>query len=122
LDILLCADLTKRDLLILLLVARLTYGCRGVHWASVRQRDLAAVGIGANHAQQCMQALLARGLLVQNGERPEYRLAVAVPPPERNAFTVRFEKLQAVVRRHLDESSRNGKEAVPKLGRKHFPK
>lgn len=121
LDRLLCLDLTKRELLVLLLVARLTYGCRGVRWAKVRQADLAAVGIGANHAKQCLQALLARGLLLQNGENPEYRLASAVPPPERDAFTARFEKLQTAVRRHLDEASQNEKEGVPKMGSDVFP-
>ena len=47
----LCLDLTRRELVVLLLVARLTYGCRGRVWTPLRGADLEVVGIGANHAK-----------------------------------------------------------------------
>src|SRR5579871_6005610 len=66
--------LTRRELSVLLLVARLTYGCRNARWARIAQADLAVVGIGANHAGEVLRSLLKRGLLERNGRRQEYRL------------------------------------------------
>src|SRR5579871_6835157 len=73
-DLLLCLPLNKRDLSILLLVVRLTYGCRGNRWARLRQADLSAIGIGPNHARECLCSLLDRKLLLRHGSADAYRL------------------------------------------------
>jgi hypothetical protein len=58
-DLLLIEELTKRELLVLLLVARLTYVCRR-EWVVLRQADLKAIGIGANHARETLGQLRGR--------------------------------------------------------------
>ena len=74
LAVLLCLPLTRRELSVLLLVARLTYGCRNARWARLAHADLATVGIGASHAGEVLRSLLARGLLERSGRGQEYRL------------------------------------------------
>lgn len=125
LDSLLCLDLSKRELLILLLVARLTYGCRGQPWIALRQTDLQVVGIGANHARDCLESLLGRGLLVQNESRPEYRLGELVDGEDTPRRLQRLELL--VVRQLINPSlqrnpSTKRKPAYPQLGSLPFQK
>ena len=99
-DGLLAADLTKRQLKVLLLVARLNYCCRDSAWAKLRPADLAAVGIGPSHAGASLKGLLAAEVLVQNGQRPEYRLnGLALWPRQ---------MLGPLVRRQLTGDSRAG--------------
>lgn len=119
LDHLLCLNLSKRELLILLLVARLTYGCRGRSWIRLRQADLQVVGIGANHARDCLESLLRQGQLVQNGIEPEYRLGELAG--EENT-TRRLQRLEMLVSSQLAQSSQKGKPSYPKSGTQTFHK
>lgn len=73
-DLLLCQGLHKRELSLILLIVRLTYGCRNRSWAHLKQADLTVIGIGPTHAKTTITALLARNLIEQNGNRREYRL------------------------------------------------
>jgi hypothetical protein len=77
-DRLLCLDLTKRELLVVLLIIRLTYGVRNVAWMTLRQADLAAVGIGANHAKATLALLLRRGIIAYDHDRNAYQVARGV--------------------------------------------
>lgn len=125
LDLLLCLPLSKRDLSILLLVVRLTYGCRNCRWAHLRPVDLAAVGIGPTHARKCLQSLLTRKLLVQNASFPEYRLSIpydtSLPetPP-----VIRRGRLAALVGSHLVSSQKGiiAPADTPKMGTLPLPK
>lgn len=121
LDMLLCSDLSKREILILLLIARLTYGCKGATWARVRHADLSLVGIGANHAKACLEALLVRDMLIQNEEKNEYQLNMAALQQNAVTATERLGRLSFLVSQHLRSASPNGKETVPSLGRRFFP-
>ena len=89
-----------REVLLLLLIARLTYGCRSGAWAALPPAALAAVGIGRGHAREHLRRLLASGLMERNEESDEYRLCPALPEgmaidPERK------EMLGALVGAHL---------------------
>lgn len=121
LDLLLCLSLTRRELSVLLLVARLTYGCRGAAWARLSQADLAAVGIGANHAGEVLRSLLGRGLLQRNGNAPEYRLG-GLERAEHEASGARIRRLDALVARQLRPPSQNGSPMLPETGGRAFPK
>jgi hypothetical protein len=108
LDLLLCLPLSKRDLSILLLVMRLTYGCRNARWAHMKQVDLVAIGIGPTHARKCLQSLLSRKLLVQNGALPAYRLNASYQTSQiEKATEARLGRLTALVGYHLG-TSQNG--------------
>jgi hypothetical protein len=122
-DMLLCLALTRRELSVLLLVVRLTYGCRNARWARLRQSDLAAVGIGPNHAKETLDALLAGGLLIRNGAMPEYRLGELEGAADRQAKE-RAVRLEGLVAAQVAESSRNGKvggQGLPETGTRTFP-
>ena len=103
-DILLCDQdalgLGLRDVLLLLLIARLTHGCRDVVWASLAPTHLAAVGIGRGHARECLDRLLGSGLVERNGDRDEYRLRSALPEGTASDGA-RKAVLGALVGRHL---------------------
>ena len=117
---LLCLNLTQRELVVLLLVARLTYGCRNTAWASLRQADLTVVGIGANHAKEVLTRLLDRGLLIREGSDAKFRLG----NPSTDAtedMTERRSQLARLVSRQLSESSRFRKGVVPSSGTEPLP-
>ncbi len=102
---LLCLDLTRRELVVLLLVARLTYGCRGKVWATLRGADLRVVGIGANHAKEVLARLIERGILVRGETATHYRLSVFVEEEtERTETAERKELLKKLVRNQLAKS------------------
>ena len=124
LDLLLCHSLSKRDLSILLLVVRLTYGCRNARWAHLRQTDLATVGISSNHAKDCLHSLLSRTILIQNGIEPEYRLNVAFLAVHIETETsVRLDLLSGLIGRHLWNSQKGNFAAAPRpqKGTRLFP-
>lgn len=104
-DLLLCLPINKRDLTVLLLVARLTYGCRDRQWAHLKQADLITVGIGPTHAKSCLKSLLSRRLLIQNGTRLEFRLNVLEQTTHIEKETdVRLSRLTTLVSYHLGSS------------------
>jgi len=110
---LLCLPLTRRELSALLLVARLTYGCRNARWARLTPADFAAVGIRADHAAEVLQSLLQRGLLGRNGLRDEYRLE-GLDRSASDREAARRGMLTALVARQLRPPSHNGSRTVPK--------
>ena len=114
LDLLLCGDISKRDLSILLLVVQL------------RHADLSTVGIGKTHAKVCLQSLLSRKLLVQHGTLPEYRLNIPYLATHLEADTgSRLDRLAFLVGRHLGIPSPNGNfidARLPKKGTPLLPK
>ena len=74
-DRLLTLDLTKREMMVLLLIVRLTYGVRNTSWVSLRQADLIAVGISGSHAKATLAALLKRGVVTYDPDRKAYQVA-----------------------------------------------
>jgi hypothetical protein len=114
-DLLLTEELTKRELLVLLLVVRLTYGCRR-EWAIIRQADLRAVGIGANHAWEALEQLRVRKLLVRDERTDVWRVgAQAQQSPGGNERRV---VLQRLLHRQLFP---NREALLPKMGTLPFP-
>lgn len=120
LDALLCIPLTRRELTVLLLVARLTYGCRNLRWANLSQADLAAVGIGANHAGEVLRALIGRGLLERDGTGTRYRMGETAHASAGQGAG-RERRLEALVARHLRPPPHNGNTMVPETGGQRFP-
>jgi hypothetical protein len=116
LDLLLCLPLSKRDLSILLLVVRLTYGCRNRLWAQIKQADLAAIGIGPTHAKDCLRTLLDRKLLLQHGHSNYYCINDALfTQPLPNEVVVRLDRLAVAVGRNLGKTSPFGKPVPRKV-------
>jgi len=124
LDLLLCLPLTRRELSVLLLVARLTYGCRNAAWARLLQADLSAVGIGANHAHAVLEDLMSRHYLERRSGMPEYRLG-NLEAGFNAVASGRAGRLEALVAVQLTGMPRNRKlqgMAVPDTGRLAVPK
>ena len=140
LDAALCSDMGKRELYTWLLVARLTYGAQGKRWIALRPADLLALGIGSNHARTVLDGMLARRLLVQNGKKPEYRIAAPdIMETRQGVLGERRQRLRRLVLRQIGSSaaakpfspffgnlvSQNGESAptsAPKTGKETFPK
>lgn len=101
-EALLCLDLPRSELAAVLLVARLTMGCRNAEWARLRQGDLSAVKVGPGHARECLERLKERGLLEQNGDLPEYRLSL--PKTWDTADSERRRRLRVLIHYQLAES------------------
>ncbi len=112
LERLLLARLNKRELILVLLVARLTYGCHK-HWAEIIQADLSAVGITPNHAKSIIATSLEKGLILQNHKNMQYQLGSF----SHTSIAGNTEKLKKLVGKQLiDKSSYNGNNSIPKPG------
>jgi hypothetical protein len=120
LDLLLCLALTRRELSVLLLVARITYGCRNAAWARLLQADLSAVGIGAGHARAALEGLISRGYLERRDGTAEYRLGNLEGGFDAGA-SGRAKRLEGLVAAQLAGSYRNRKTGVTKSVSRPFP-
>jgi hypothetical protein len=76
-DRMLIEDFSKRELKALLLIARLTYGCRDAAWVRLRPSDLRAIGISSNNVKAVLKPLIDRQVLQVRGEPGEYRINAA---------------------------------------------
>jgi hypothetical protein len=113
-DNLLAADLSKRELLILLLIARLTFGVRSKSWVPLRQADLAAVGIRASHARECLTRLLLRGLLEHDGNQG-FRINLHAEAWNTEPASGRRKRVRTLVGTQLASGS------LPKMGSRALP-
>jgi len=68
LEAIILANFTKRQLNIILLVIRLSYGC-GRSYAVLRQADCKVIGIDKSDINKELQQLVQRGVLTITGER-----------------------------------------------------
>ncbi|GEM_PF-2554044 len=59
---LLLLNLSKRELKVVLLIIRLTYGCQK-KWAKIIQRDLRIIGVGETHAQEVKERTMVNNNL-----------------------------------------------------------
>lgn len=119
----LAASLTELEIRILLLVCRLSYGCR-CHWATFILKDMLAIGIAENHASEIVNKLIRAGWLLRNPfNRYEYRVNDDLLGEESNIMERHSEttKLSSLIGKNLfKETSSNSKEKTPDNGRKHF--
>jgi hypothetical protein len=126
LDAILCQPLSRREISILLLVARLTFGCRNIQWAHIKQADLVIIGIGPNHAKGCLLSLLAKNFLVQHGSQLEYCVNTEVLTKQPASDTAeRLDRLSVLIGQHLGATSHKGKISplvLPEMGTELFPK
>jgi hypothetical protein len=122
-DCLLCLDLTKRELLVVLLIVRLTYGVRNAAWVTLRQADLAAVGIGASHAKSTLSLLLRRGVIAYDRDQNAYQIARGIGHSRDTAETEakRAGPLARLVAEQLARTVRTCP-ALPRMGCQTLPK
>ena len=73
LDHLITNSLSKNELLLALLIARLTYGCQNASTVELKLSDLSIIGVRASHARKCIDALISKGI-VQKHECRNYSL------------------------------------------------
>ncbi len=69
LDHLLTGSLSKNELLLALLVARLTYGCQDAATVELKLSDLKIIGVRASHARKCIDALISKGIIQKHDHR-----------------------------------------------------
>lgn len=123
-DRVLCLDLTKRELIVLLLIIRLTYGVRNVAWVCLRQTDLAVVGISASHAKATMESLLKRGAVTFDGDRKAYQITrgfVSGVENRKEVETKRGAHLARLVAHQLTLTSEVSRQGVPKTESRILP-
>lgn len=112
------SDLTKREIKIILLIQRLSSGCQR-EWAKLKQSDFQGSGIGPNHIEEVKSPLLAMGAILQNGEKPEYKI--------NEGYFIKAEenptRLTKLIGSHLPKrTSQKRKATIPKEGISDIPK
>lgn len=66
------AELNAREYKVVLLTQRLTEGCHR-EWAELRLCDFQSAGIGPTHIKEVKKKMLSKGLILQNGDKQEYK-------------------------------------------------
>lgn len=79
LDDLLTCSLTRNELLLALLISRLTYGCQNASLVELKLSDLSVIGVRSSHARECIDSLIEKSVLKKEGKR-RYRLMKALAP------------------------------------------
>jgi len=115
-------DFTKRELKILLLTARLTYGCHR-KWVRFIFADLKIVGIKQSHAKEVIEQMLQKNILVKNNKTGEYRInedfLIVEAGKKENLVAI----LKIVIGKNLThKASQNRNSDVPFSGSEPFPK
>lgn len=122
LNALLVSNLTKRELKVVLLIIRLTYGCHK-KWAYLKQNDLRTVRISETHAKGVFESLSAASTIVKNGKSKQYKVVedfFISRVPKTGSFEL--ERLTKVIGSNLPRStSQNGNEELPKSVRQNLP-
>lgn len=112
---LLLLDLTKRDLKVVLLLIRLTYGCQK-KWAKLRQCDLKTIGINENHAKEVLIRLLEEKVIVLNEKINAYSVNEELP----KLGSLSYDSLRTLVAKQLGSSQKRNYK-VPQIGSNRFP-
>jgi len=116
-------DLKKRELKVVLLVGKLTYGCHK-DWATLRQADLGIIGISASHARDTLNGLISSKRLLLNHKTKEIQInnsyfSSKVPKTE----TIKHNKLATLVGKHIkSHSSQKSNRKLTNSGRLILPK
>lgn len=117
LDGLVLMGLSKREMVLSLLVARLTYGCHR-QWAALKQADLVVIGVSASHAKEVISTATANGALVQNGKTGEYKLGELYVGETANS-----QRLRKLIGKHIAPSaSQNSNPKVTEQVTDNLPK
>jgi len=112
----------QRELKILLLTARLTYGCHR-KWVRFIFADLKIVGIKQSHAKEVIEQMLQKNILVRNNKTGEYRINEDFLIAEAGKKESLFAVLKTVIGKNLThKTSQNGNSDVPFSGTEPFPK
>ena len=112
---LLLLDLTKRDLKVVLLLIRLTYGCQK-KWIKLRQCDLKTIGINENHAKEVLLRLLEEKIIVLNEKIDVYAINEELP----KLGSLSYDSLRTLVAKQLGSSQKRNYK-VPQIGSNSFP-
>ncbi len=107
-DVLSLLDLTAREFRVAWLIIRLIYGCH-TKWARIILADLQAAGISQSHAKEVRNRLLEKEILLQNGNKEEYRLNTEYKVSiSEDKLTSGSNRLRKLISKHLaKESSQN---------------
>ncbi len=122
LNALILIGLLQRDLDVVLLISRLTYGCLNQKWARLLQRDLQIIGISESHAKEVISRLLENEIIVQNGRRKEFRINEEYLTEVTKKGSFLFEKLRKLIgKQFVRETYPESKAELPKMGSKNLP-
>jgi len=122
LNALILIGLLQRDLDVVLLISRLTYGCLNQKWAKLRQRDLQIISISESHAKEVITRLLETEIIVQNGRRKEFRINEEYLTEVTKKGSFLFEKLRKLIgKQFARETSLESKAELPEMGSKNLP-
>lgn len=116
-DALLVSDITMRELKVVFLIARLTYGCHR-DWCPLIQADLQAIGIGQNHAHDVLKRLILRDYVQVKAKCFRLNVEELI----KMAGVQRLDSVGRLVGLSLAQTSRNGNTKVPKVGSSYLPK
>jgi len=116
-DSLLTTSLAGRELKVVLLIIRLTYGCQQQS-CRIRQTDLKAIGIQPSHAKEVLNKILCVGAAEVTRGRYSFSLSWL----SANTDSLRQELLTPLIGSNLPRRSQNGKAQLTQLGRAGLPK
>lgn len=112
---------TKRELKIILLTSRLTYGCHR-KWAKFTFSNLQIVGISPSHAGETMKEMLIKNILIKNNKTKEYRINEDILIADAGKKERLVAILKTVIGKNLaHKTSQNGNSDVPFSGSEPFP-
>ena len=110
--------LNTRQMKIVLLILRLESGCH-TEWAQLKQSDFKSARIEPSHIDEVKKPLLAMGIILQNGEKQEYKI-------NEEYFVKDYDnpsRLVKLVGKHLSRKhSQKRKHTIPKQGTSYVPK
>jgi hypothetical protein len=112
----------KRELKVLYLIIRLTYGAQGSTWARLKQSDLSIIGIGSTHAKEVFESLLEKKVILKKEISKEYKLNedyFHLKLPKK--VTTRLEKIIKLVGIHLPRSGNKNKLEVTETVTEKLP-
>jgi phage replication O-like protein O len=112
----LIAPYNKRQIKIILLIVRLTYGC-GKGSVALKQADLSSIGIDETHAKEALQPLIANQILSRN--ETTHKVRINYDDLINNIFKdnqKKLNKLQALIGKNLVKSDySNGNKKATKI-------
>lgn len=116
-------DINMREVKVLLLILRLTYGCMNKPWAKLKQSDLRAIGISPSHAKEVLESLIEKNFLIQNGSLKEYKINEDVLIAKTRKRKDQLNLLGELVGNQLKKyTSPKGNQKLPKEETPNFPK
>lgn len=119
----LCLDISQRGLKLVLLIARLSYGCLNHKWIKLRKADLQIIGISPTHAKQVLETAIKTQVILQNERTGELKINEEYLQSKEviNDIKPKLDRLRKVVGKQLQMDYQKGNDNVTKIVTPELP-